>query len=377
MKKIFVIPFVLVLLSAFASPVLALSPSIDFYYSETCPHCLAELKFLDDLETEYEGIEINRYVASDEESRNVLAQRLSTLGADQYLGVVPITFVGDDLFIGFDNERGIGADIEDSYRRQSGIETNNDEKTNAVNLPGIANWDLEGYSLPALAVILGTLDGFNVCSLGALVFILGLVLTLRSRRKIVLYGGLFVLTTGLIYGSLIFLWSELFSTLAGYVWLMHLLVALIGIAGGIYFFKEYLKMRKHGVTCDSSGMPIVGKLSTFIEKLFEDKKGLIWLVGAVLGFATAITIIEFPCSAAVPVFFASLLASAGLESAAYVGHISLFTLFYLLDEFIVFGIAVWRMNIWLTSPKFVKGITLTEGLVLFGIGAFYLIKLIL
>ena len=114
-----------------------------------------------------------------------------------------------------------------------------------------------------------------------------------------------------------------------------------------------------------------------MQKVFDKGTNAVSLALGILLFAAAITILEFPCSAAVPVFFAGVLANASLAPIVYWSYIALFVFFYLIDELLIFGIAVYKMSIWLTSPKFVKGITLTEGLILGGIGIFYLARALL
>ena len=348
---------------------------VEFFYSETCLHCIKEQRFLDDVENTYPDLVVLRYSVSDERNIGLMRERLKAVGAEEYFGSVPLTFVGDEFFLGFDDEDGIGKDIIGAIERQIGSsDTPAEENAGSISLPFVGKIDASRHSLPALAVVLGSLDGFNVCSLGALVLILGMSLMLQSRKKIALYGGIFVVTTALVYGGLIFLWFSLFSVLAKYVGLIQILIGLIGFIGGVYFLREFVKMKRHGVTCGSNGMPIVGKLSEKIQKIFDHGANVFSLALGILLFAAAITIVEFPCSAAVPVFFAGILAEASLSPILYWLYISLFVLFYLLDELIVFGVAVYKMNIWLTSPKFVKSVTLIEGLILAGIGIFYLTR---
>jgi len=107
--------------------------------------------------------------------------------------------------------------------------------------------------LPILAVILGFFDGLNVCSLGALVLILGMVLALKSRKKILILGGIFILTTGIIYGILMILWHQLFLVLSPYLRKMEILIGALAILGGIHFLKEFLKFRKKGPVCGFGG----------------------------------------------------------------------------------------------------------------------------
>ena len=76
-------------------------PTINFFYSETCPHCIKEQGFLDDLESEHPGLVVNRYSVSDPDNIPLLKRMVAEAGADRYLGSVPMTFIGDDFYVGF------------------------------------------------------------------------------------------------------------------------------------------------------------------------------------------------------------------------------------------------------------------------------------
>jgi len=350
---------------------------INFFYSQTCAHCLAENKFLDTVQGKYPDVEINRYLVSDSESKKLLADLLTKHDAQMYAGIVPITFVGKDLILGFDNASGIGRRIEQSIERQlKDSEPAPEEDKNKVNLPIIGEIDLTRYSLPVQAVVLGFFDGFNVCSLGALVLILGLVLILRSRTKILIFGGAYILTTAVVYGILIILWYQLFYYLAPVLKVMNVFVGVLGIAGGIYFLKQFIKFKKQGPACD---MPqkngLVSKFSSRLQNGFKESGGIWAIVISIFVFAIVITVVEFPCSAVIPVLFAGILAHAKVSGLAYLFYIAVYIFFYMLDEIIVFLIAVFTMNIKIASGKIMTWLSLIEAIVLFGLGVYYLVSI--
>lgn len=346
---------------------------INFFYSKACPHCATEQKFLDTIEQKYPQVTINRHSISLAQCRGELIDLCKKHDIEQYIGLVPLTFIGEEFFLGFDNPEDMGQKIETSIQNQlKGLEkpSQNQEK---INLPIIGEIDISKYSLPVLAVILGTLDGFNICSLGALILILGLVLALKSRKKILVFGGIFILTTAVVYGALIFLWHQLFSLFAPYQKIMTILIAVISIGGGIYFLKEFIKFKKQGPACDIAGSNIISKLSSKIQKKLTGTGGILGIIISILMFAVVITIVEFPCSAAVPVVFAGVLAKAQLPTTLYLFYITIFILLYMFDEILIFLIALFTLKLWLASPKFVTWITLVEAIVLFALGFYYLI----
>lgn len=386
MKQWIVFAFILTLLVlGTISIVFADKPPLEvhFFYGETCPHCAAEQRFLNDIEKWYPDVVIHRYSTSNRSNIELLVELLKQYGAEQYFGSVPMTFVGDEFFPGFDNV--VGVQIESALQRylehNGGLPLNGAAGTisteaysTPVELPFVGRVDAGTYSLPALAVLLGFLDGFNICSLGALVLILGLVLALRSRRKILLFGGAFILTTAVIYGFLIILWYQLFSFLAPYIRVMGVLIGLLGIGGGIFFFNQFLKYRKYGPACETTGSKIVARFSTKVQKSFRGPGGILTLLGIIFLFAVVITVVEFPCSAVVPVIFAGILAEAQLAPLLYLFYIMLFVCFYMLDELVIFLVAVLTTRLWMTSPKFVTWATLVEGMVLFTLGLYYFVS---
>ena len=338
---------------------------IYFFYSETCPHCQAEKTFLEDFEKKYPEFKIHKLKITDEKNTPLLSDFYDRYKVPQEEhGLVPITFIKDEYFLGFNDK--IGKDIESyilTFKKPD----------NKIHLPFVGEIDFSKFSPAALAVILGTFDGFNVCSLTSLVLILGLVLALRSRIKIFIFGGTYIITTAVMYGILIFFWYKLFSFFSSYLLLMRALTGILGIAGGIYFFRQFLKFRKEGPICEIE--PVKGIGSQFSKKMQEILKkpgNLFVIIGSIFTFAAVITIIEFPCSAVVPVIFAGVLAQSNLSVFYYLLYISIFLFFYMLDEIIIFLIALFTSHIWLASGKFVTWLSLLGAILFTLFGLYYL-----
>ena len=347
------------------------SVEINFFYSPSCPHCIKENKFLDKLGEKYPEIKINRYSISNPENVEILkgfCQKCSE--AQPYLGSVPLTFIGDDFIPGFDNEKNIGIDIENAVRKQLGYPLIQ-EGEGSIKIPLLGEINIKSYSLPIQAAALGFLDGFNVCSLGALVLILGLVLSLRSRIKILIFGGSYIFITALVYGFLIFLWYQLFTLLASYMTLIQVIVGLLGMGGGIYFLKQFIKYRKQGPSCEIINEGPVSRMFSRTKNLMENPRSILIMVTSIILFAIVITVVEFPCSAVIPVFFASILAKAQISIFYYFFYLCIYLFFYMLDEIIVFLAALFTLNLWLTSKKFITWITLFEAFMFFSLGIYY------
>ena len=355
---------------------------VNFFYSPTCPYCAKEKIFLKDLKEKYPEIEINQYdVVNSRESQNILQEFYARYEVPKSLqGLVPATFTPTKYFIGFDDK--VAKELDNCLKeclvagdqKLSLSHTSIIEKS--VKIPFFGEIKTSNLSFPAMAVALGALDGFNVCSLGALILILSLVLTFHSRKKILIFGGIYLLTTAVVYGFLIFFWYKLFEAVAPYLKIMNLLIGGLGIAGGVYFLRQFFKSRKKCLTCESdSGSKISSKFLPKLESLFKKPSSIFLAAGAVLAFALILTVVEFPCSAVVPIAFAAVMAQAGLSSSSYIFYIAIYIIFYLLDELIVFLIAFFTSKIWLSSPKFFKWIILFEAVILLSMGVYYLSSL--
>lgn len=239
-------------------------------------------------------------------------------------------------------------------------------------LPWAGTVDLSELSLGLLSVVGGVLDGFNVCSLGSLFLILSLVMTLQSRRLIAIFGGLFILTTAVVYGLLMFLWYQLWSYLLPYQELMRVIVSVLALGGSILFFRQFLRARRSGPVCESSDGRIVNAATQRIQAMFQSGRGLPVLIIGVLVFAGLVTVIEFPCSAAVPGAFTAVLAQAELSWPVALFYTALFLIFYMLDEIVVVAVVVATRRFWSASPAVVTWMNLAGAIVLLLMAGYFI-----
>ncbi len=330
--------------------------------SPTCPYCTQAKSFLNEFKQDnsLDFFISEYYIANNLEIAQDLYDKYNL--PNNFKGVVPLIFIDDNYYVGFSDQvkNEISAYLLDQEFEDSDYK----------DIPILGKLDLSKYSFSVLAIILGVVDGFNVCSLGALVVILSLVLVLRSRKRIILLGGTFLLVTTLVYGLLIFLWHQFFSLISPYIRSMELLIGLLALAGGAYLLWEFYKACKMGPACSSNN--IITRLRPKIEEIFKKKTNWFLLFGAVALFAVVITIIEFPCSAVLPVIFTSILVEAGVSQSAVIFYIALYMLFYLLDELIIFIIAATTLKIKIVSPRFIIFFNLLAALIFIFLGVYYL-----
>ncbi len=349
------------------------NPDLYFFWARGCSYCDQQKVFLEDISEKYPDLKINQYDMAERASAEFLQELMKKHpGSERYFGTVPLTFIGDDFFLGFSRE--IGNRIEESIKKhydETEKEKKEPEEKEVFSLPFLGEFDTEEWSLGALAVIIGSIDGLNVCSLGALVIILLLVLALKSRKMTFIFGGLFILVAVLVYGLLIFFWHQLFSILLPYMEWMKILIGLAAFFGGFYFLRQFFKFKKQGPTCNIGDSKIVASATQKLEESFKSKKSFWVLLGAVISFAALVTIIEFPCSAVFPVVFTGILVQANVPLLASLFYIIVYLFFYMLIEVAVFLTAVFTRKIWITSGPFMTWVSLAGALVLFFLAYYY------
>lgn len=337
-----------------------------YFEDKLCSVCAQQSDFLDTVEDEYPSLNVVRYDISETDKFQELA---AEQGLDNYQIMAPTTFIGDE-FLQFSS---FGAEEEDALR--AAIEGREQPQDTSLRLPLIGTRiDTSTWSLPLLAIVLGTLDGFNVCSLGALILILTIVLAFDSRKKIFLFGGLFILTTVIVYGALVFVWGQLINTFIGQLSALRFIVGLAALAASAWFFREFWRFYKYGPTCETSNLKLARISSQKLKSAFEDPgKGTAMLASAIILFAVAITIVELPCSIGVPIAFTGILVQSGASLGMYTVYILLYLFFYMLIELIVFTGAVLTKEIWFAGSKLITWTTFVGAVILLLLGLYYLL----
>lgn len=345
---------------------------ITIFTSASCPHCANAKDFLTKLQWELKQenniiFDINDYNISKFTDKAIdFYERFQVPSNQKWL--IPAIFVWEKFFIGFNDQ------IENQIKEYIlNNKTSDNEEKKMMKLPIFWEVDLLSFSLPVLALTLGVIDWFNVCSLWALLVILGLVMVLQSRKRIFFLWWTFLLTTAIMYALLIFLWHQFFVFIAPFIKSLEIIIGILAIGGWIYLLREFYKAYKFGPICGSNNL--MSRLVPKIEKIFKEKTNRRLLTWVVVIFATIVTVIEFPCSAFLPVLFTSILVDADISFNISLIYIAMYMVMYLLDEIIIFAIAVITLRIKIVSPKFIIFFNLLAALIFIGLGIYYITKI--
>jgi len=316
---------------------------VHFFHIPNCSHCEKQEPFNDKLANTYPSIQIIEHDATTPAGSTLLSEKLEELGVEDE-PAFPITIFGNQVFGGWESEEITGRAIEEALQQCLAGECPppaGEEPGGKIVLPFIGEFVLADYSLPALAVILGLVDGFNPCAMWVLVYLISIIATLRDRKRIWLIVGSFVLASGVLYFLFMTAWLNAFLFI-GYVKPVTTVIGLVALGGGILQIREVIET-KGAIVCEVTDEESRKKTMTRIQKIVSSPITLGTIAG-IIALAFMVNSVEFVCSAAVPAVFTRVLSLAGLTTFQYYSYILLYVLFFMLDDLIIFGTAAFALT---------------------------------
>ena len=199
MKKFFIF-FILAVLLFFSAGVTQATenpPNIYFFWGVGCPHCAAEKEyFKGDFVKKYPDIKIYSYEVYFSRKNADLLENMAKVLGETVTGV-PVTIIGDTFYTGFSpatHPAIFEARIEECL--ETVCSDVSDASIDRLKLPFLGLVDLKTLSRPVLTVAIAALDGFNPCAMWALVFLISLLLGMKDRKRMWIFGFVFILTSG-------------------------------------------------------------------------------------------------------------------------------------------------------------------------------------
>jgi thiol-disulfide isomerase/thioredoxin len=316
---------------------------VHFFFSPTCSHCQDQMPFNDELESRYPSISIIRHDLTAGVEGALLSEMLEERGIE-YEPEIPVTIFGNQVFGGWESEETTGRAIEEALQQclaENCPPPTGEEPRDTIVLPLIGEIDPSAYSLPALAMILGAVDGFNPCAMWVLVYLISIVATLKDRRRIWLIVGSFVLASGILYFLFMTAWLRAFL-LVGYVKPVTVVIGLVALGGGALQMREVVQT-KGAIVCEVTDEESRKKTMAKVQKIVSSP--LTWgILAGIIALAFTVNLVEFVCSAAVPAVFARVLSLASLTTLQHYGYILLYILFFMLDDLVIFGTAAFALT---------------------------------
>lgn len=337
-----------------------------FFYGETCPHCQKTEVFLEGLKEKHPSLEIKSFeVFNNAENARLLLRFLKERGETQVVRV-PAIFIGDRVIIGYLNDETTGQTIEKA------LDDNLKQEEQIIDYPFIGRVNLYELSLPILTVAVAVLDGFNPCAMWVLLFLIALLINVRSRKRIWLVAGAFVAVSGIIYYLLLSAWLNLFLAL-GYIRLIRIAIGFLALGMGIWQIRSFIKYRPGVCQVAPTGSKWHDRLAGKARQVVQSTALPATLIG-VAALAIGVNLVEFFCSAGLPAVYTQILALNQLAPITYYLYLLLYTFVFMLDDLIVFGLAVITLRKIGFTEKYTKWSTLIGGLLILVLGLLLIFK---
>lgn len=312
------------------------SVKIEFFMRTGCQNCARAELFLEKLIERHPEVEIESLdIESDIDSAIRLNELAVTHGYSAW--GVPAFFIDGKLIVGFRGEDSTGKEIENLVEGLL-IE---DKKTfdiarDVVNVPLFGEVRVSDFGLPLFTIVIGLLDGFNPCAMWVLIFLLSLLVNLKSRARMALIAGVFVFVSGLVYFLFMAAWLNFFFLLA-LTRTLQIVLGLFAIAVGSIHIKDFIVFKKGlSLSIPEAAKPgIYSRVNRILQA--ENLTGAIFTV---IALAAMVNIVELACTAGLPVIYTHILASQSLSSFEHYAYLILYNLAYMFDDSVMIVIAV-------------------------------------
>ena len=169
----------------------------------------------------------------------------------QTIPAVPTFLYCETMHTGYDDEAGIGALLDTELQAchanlvathfpdgTSPPTTAAAEEDEGVTLPVIGRVDAGAVSLPIFTITVAGLDAFNPCAFFVLLFLLSLLVHAKSRMRMAVIGGVFVLFSGLIYFAFMTAWLNVFLITGTLRWIT-LVAGAVAVVIALLNIKDY------------------------------------------------------------------------------------------------------------------------------------------
>ena len=379
--------------AAAAAPVES-EPIVYLLGRDDCGFCKKEFAYLQEQGIEYEYLNITE----DDRAAEIFAAITQKHDVSK---VTPITVIGPHVIVGFNGAKTTGAQIQESIAsaRESDIRTVEEHLERApvqdvvalgsgctglrcdlgtttqyvFDLPFVGIVDLKTFSLFTLSLMLGVIDGFNPCAMWVLVTFLVLLSQAGSKQRMIFLAGLFILAQGVMYNLILNVWYKTWDFVA-LDQIVTPLVGFLALGGGGFFLWRWWKNRDAALVCDVSDLETqTNTLNRF--KAVANQPITLASIGAILVIAFSVNVIEFACSIGIPQAYTKILELNMLTFLERQWYILIFTIGYMFDDVLVFGLAIWGYSkIQAHGGKYAQWSLLIGGVLMLFLGALLVIN---
>ena len=404
-KKI--VSLVLFTLLFIPTVIFAKSDKVDIYlfYGDGCPHCAQLKNFLLTYNEMNNDIIVHEYeVWYDEEGQKNLEKVQNLL--DNKSNGVPYTVIGNNVIIGYNEDYtaeyiahtinyyknvnyvdrvgillGVKEDTgeaptDDVKYNPTGEENKTgevsyNEKVEGLNASRFLKKVIKGSPLVITSMVIGFIDGINVCAMWILLYLISMLLSVKKKKKRWIIGISFILASAVVYFLFLVSWLNLAMFLDKIIY-VRLGIGLISLCVGAYSMIKFVKTLNDN-SCEIVNPERRERLIDKITKIVKEKSFIVAVLGTI-ALAASVNLIELMCSLGLPVLFGEVLTINNVTNTAKIIYSLIYCLFFVIDDIIIFIIAMKTLEIKAISNRIGKYIHLIGGIIMFIIGILMVVK---
>lgn len=345
---------------------------VEVFSLPSCPHCAAAKRWLGDMAQDRVDLRLVVHdIAADPAQRARLQALAEAQGVTQ-VGV-PAFLVAGTLVVGFDDATTTGAQLLaliDGQAVHVDAQTcaadpddpcaEPTDQPSTIDLPLVGTVDPATLGLPLFTFLIGAIDGLNPCATWVLLFVLSLLVNLKSRARMLAVGGTFVLVSGLTYFAFMEAWLS-FYLLVGITRPVQVVLGLVALAVGAVHIKDFFAFHKGvSLSIPEAAKPGIVKRARNILRA----ESLAGAMGAAFVLAVMVNIVELLCTAGLPAVYTEILVAHDLPRWQHHAYLGLYNLVYMLDDAVLLTIATVTLSKRKLQEKGGRWLKLLSGLVM-------------
>lgn len=357
------------------------SLTVEVFTRRGCPHCVEAHRFLTQEYGKRSDLRLEFYDVTEDEAALLRLRKLSAKSGVVTPGV-PAIAIGDTVLVGFDPSstpnqirRMVEQALEGDGRSDAcelgspDCDVVREERRN-VTLPLVGEVSVERLGLPTFTILLGLVDGFNPCATWVLLFLLSMLVNLKSRSRMALVAGTFVVVSGIVYFAFMAAWLTFFTVVGVSTSVRVVLSAFALLFGGLNI-KDFFALGKG----PSLVIPESAKPGFYARVRRVLRAETLWgSLGGIVVIAFLVNLLELLCTAGLPALYTAILTSLGLSTWQYYGYLALYIGAYMVDDAILVTIGVVTLSKWKLQERGGRWLKLVSGLTILSLGIVLLVR---
>jgi hypothetical protein len=345
-----------------------------YFYSDSCPHCQDAKPFVAEL-AETEWLDVRRYEISKNYDNGRLYWEMAKDIGEKGVSVPGFLYCGK-LETGYDAAETTGRKLLSELEAcradpVSFLAPPEDAALPAaaeggIQLPLIGTIDPSRWGLPLLTAVIAGLDAFNPCAFFVLLFLLSLMVHARSRARMLLVGGTFVLISGAIYFVFMAAWLNVFLWI-GELRVVTMIAGLVAVGLAAINIKDYFWF--------NSGGPSLSIPDSKKPGMYQRMRNLVaapgipsMLMGTAI-LAIVVNSYELLCTAGLPMVYTRILTLREADSLVFYLYLLFYNIVYVIPLLAIVGLFVMKFGARKLGESEGRVLKLMSGMMMLGLGA--------